>query len=104
MKAKEGGNCRHGLFDTNEKELAGEQTEVVINYDYSGRDYFAGEYNSILMSPYGYLITLSARYSTDCGIVRPICLAVLKLMMNSNFVGCSTGKSAGFVPLRILST
>src|SRR5690349_4434372 len=35
-----------------------------------------------------YLITLSARYSTDCGIVRPICWAVFKLMTNSNFVGC----------------
>src|SRR5262245_29888979 len=25
-------------------------------------------------------------------------------MMNSNFVGCSTGRSAGLAPLRILST
>jgi hypothetical protein len=25
-------------------------------------------------------------------------------IMNSNFIGCSTGKSAGFAPLRILST
>ena len=31
----------------------------------------------------------------DCGIVRPICFAVFKLMTNSNLVGCSTGKSAG---------
>src|SRR5262245_11337671 len=51
-----------------------------------------------------YLITLSARKRTDCGIVTPICLAVLRLMMNSNFVGCSTGRSAGFAPFRILST
>src|SRR5205807_42965 len=36
--------------------------------------------------------------------VGPICLAVFRLNTSSNFVGCSTGKSAGFAPLRILST
>jgi hypothetical protein len=30
--------------------------------------------------------------------------AVFKLMTSSNFVGCSPGRSPGFVPLRILST
>jgi hypothetical protein len=49
-------------------------------------------------------ITLSARASTFGGIVRPICLAALRLMINSNFFGCSTGRSAGLAPLRILST
>jgi hypothetical protein len=34
-----------------------------------------------------YLITLSARASTFGGIVRPICLAVLRLITSSNFVG-----------------
>ena len=29
-------------------------------------------------------------------------LAVLRLITNSNLVGCSTGNSAGFAPLRIL--
>src|SRR5882724_453734 len=51
-----------------------------------------------------HLITLSARYSIDCGIVRPICFAVLRFIASSNFVGCSTGRSAGLAPLRILST
>src|SRR5499427_2909253 len=51
-----------------------------------------------------YRITLSARASTLGGIVRPICLAAFRLMINSNFVGCSTGRSAGFAPFRILST
>ena len=51
-----------------------------------------------------YLITLSALTSTFGGIVRPICLAALRLMTNSNFIGCSTGRSAGLAPLRILST
>src|SRR5215510_5039309 len=51
-----------------------------------------------------YLITLSVRYSTDCGIVRPICLAAFRLIMNSNFIGCSTGRSPGLTPFKILST
>ena len=50
------------------------------------------------------LITLSARANRFGGIVRPIFFAAFKLMMNSNFVGCSTGRSAGFLPFRILST
>src|SRR5512147_959889 len=39
-------------------------------------------------------ITSSARTRIDCGIVRPIAFAVLRLTTNSNFVGCSTGRSA----------
>src|SRR5215472_15523469 len=52
----------------------------------------------------GYLMTRSARASTVGGIVRPICLAVFRLITNSNFVGCSTGRSPGFAPFNILST
>jgi hypothetical protein len=37
------------------------------------------------------LITLSARISTHWGIVRPICLAVLRLITSSNFLACSMG-------------
>jgi SOS response associated peptidase (SRAP) len=51
-----------------------------------------------------HLITLSARASRLGGIVRSICFAALRLMINSNFFGCSIGRSAGLVPLRILST
>ncbi len=51
-----------------------------------------------------YRIILSASASTLGGNVRPICFAAFKLMMNSNLVGCSMGRSAGFAPLRILST
>src|SRR5262249_23257612 len=51
----------------------------------------------------GYLINLVARASTSGGIVRPICFAVLRLITSSNFVGCSTGKSAGLAPFKILS-
>ena len=49
-------------------------------------------------------ITSSARASTDGGTASPNVFAVLRLMTGSNFVGCSTGKSAGLAPLRILST
>jgi|SoiMetStandDraft_2_1073263.scaffolds.fasta_scaffold561479_1 hypothetical protein len=50
-----------------------------------------------------YRITLSALASTFGEIVSPKALAVLRLITNSNFMGCSTGSSAGLAPLRILS-
>ena len=49
-------------------------------------------------------ITLSAQIRIDCGIVRPSAFAVFRFTTSSNFVGCSTGRSPGFAPLRILST
>ena len=51
-------------------------------------------------SPPPYSMTSSARPSKDSGMVRPSDLAVLRLMTSSNFVGCSTGMSAGLAPLR----
>ena len=36
----------------------------------------------------GHRITRSALAKTFGGIVKPICFAVLRLMTNSNFVGC----------------
>ena len=53
---------------------------------------------------FDHLITLSARTSTFGGIVRPICFAAFRLMMSSNFIGCSTGRSVGLAPFKILST
>ena len=43
-------------------------------------------------------MTWSARSSSDCGIVSPSAFAVLRLMSNSNFVGCSTGRPAALRP------
>ena len=43
-----------------------------------------------------YAITSSALTVKVCGIVRPNALAVLRLRTSLNFVGCSTGRSAGF--------
>src|SRR5215469_6308126 len=48
-------------------------------------------------------ITSSARASSDGGIVSPRALAVLRLMRSSSLAGCSTGRSPGFAPRRILS-
>src|SRR5262245_46564375 len=49
-------------------------------------------------------ITSSARASRLSGTSMPSALAVLWLITNSIFVGCSIGKSEGLVPLKILST
>src|SRR5262249_51448428 len=49
-------------------------------------------------------ITSSARASSVGGTSRPRALAVFRLITSSNFVGCSTGRSAGFVPCKILCT
>jgi hypothetical protein len=55
-------------------------------------------------TPNAYWITSSASRSREGGIVIPSALAVLRLRTSSNFVGCSTGRSAGLAPFRILST
>jgi hypothetical protein len=49
-------------------------------------------------------ITSSARARSDSGMVSPSALAVVRLITSSNLVGCSTGKSPGFAPRKILST
>src|SRR4051794_33692191 len=49
-------------------------------------------------------ITSSARASSVGGTAMPSALAVFILMISSKRVGCSTGRSAGRAPLRILST
>src|SRR5262249_53324101 len=46
-------------------------------------------------------ITSSARAISEGGTVRPSAFAVFKLITNSNFLGCNTGKSAGLSPLRM---
>src|SRR5262245_58330738 len=55
-------------------------------------------------SPVGHWTISSARASTAGGMVRPRAFAVLRLMTSSNLVGFATGRSAGLVPLKILST
>src|SRR5215470_942832 len=69
-----------------------------------GKQYGRDEYEFGAFSSKNHLITLSALASTFGGIVSPICFAVFKLITSSNFVGRSTGRSAGLAPFRILST
>src|SRR5262245_18042355 len=49
-------------------------------------------------------MTSSAATSKVCGTTRPSALAEVVLMTRSNLVGCSTERSPGLVPRRILST
>jgi hypothetical protein len=55
----------------------------------------------IAASRHLYSITSSARASSVGGTSRPIVLAVCRLITNSNVVGRSAGRSAGFSPLRM---
>jgi len=48
-------------------------------------------------------ITLSALANKFGGIATPICFVALRFITISNFLGCSTGKSAGLVPLRFIT-
>jgi hypothetical protein len=51
-----------------------------------------------------YCSTSSARARRDGGSVSPRVSAVVRLITNSNVVGCSMGRSPGLAPLRIWST
>src|SRR5947209_3974261 len=50
----------------------------------------------------GYSMTSSARASSAGGIVMPSVFAVFRLMISSKRVGCSTGRSPGLAPFKIL--
>ncbi len=54
--------------------------------------------------PAVHWITWSARMRMVWGNVIPRALAVFVLITSSNRIGCSTGRSAGLAPFRILST
>src|SRR5262245_50703297 len=61
----------------------------------------ATEQSDELAAPH-HSITRSARSRIDVGNSIPIALAVMRLTISSNFVGCSTGRAAGLIPSRIL--
>jgi hypothetical protein len=56
------------------------------------------------LAPLHHSITSSARKRTEGGIVSSRDFAVPRFSAKSNFVGCSTDKSAAFTPLRTLAT
>src|SRR5262245_50332158 len=62
----------------------------------------AAEQRDELASPHS--ITSSARASMVGGMMMPSSFAVLRLMTNSNFTACWTGRSDGFAPFRIFPT
>jgi TRAP-type uncharacterized transport system substrate-binding protein len=63
---------------------------------------YGEELTHILTEKLGFhSITSSASASSVGGTFRPIARAVTKLMTRSNLVGCATGRSAGFSPLRM---
>src|SRR6202043_1850080 len=64
----------------------------------------AGKFHLNLPLASDHSITSSARARSVAGTVMPSALAVFILMTSWKRVGCSTGKSAGWAPLRILST
>ena len=49
-------------------------------------------------------ITLSARNTSPGGTSWPMAFAVWRLMTNSMWLGCSTGKSVGFAPRNSLTS
>jgi hypothetical protein len=51
-----------------------------------------------------YSITSSAPARIDGGMTRPSACAVFMFTTSSKVVGCTTGRSAGAAPLRILPT
>ena len=53
---------------------------------------------------HAYSITSSARSRNASDSLRPSALATVRLMISSNLVGCSTGRSPAFAPRKILST
>src|SRR5262249_28130509 len=68
-----------------------------------GRRRRAAEQRYELATP-NHSITSSASASSLSGIWRPSAFAVLRLMTSEYFVGCMTGRSVGFVPLRMRPT
>ena len=62
----------------------------------------AAEQGGELAAPHS--ITSSARNKNSRLIVSPSSRPVVRLRASSNLLGCSTGNSAGFAPLRILTT
>jgi hypothetical protein len=60
----------------------------------------AGRAARAVAAPKAHSMTSSAMARIPSGMVIPIALAVCKLMMNSNLVGSTTGRSAGFSPFK----
>ena len=92
-----------GCFPGKSRHPLGASKTMLLTHTGHRRSRFAVLHN-IITSRKVYSTTSSAATSSVCGIVRPSSFAVLRLMTNSNLVGCSTGRSLGLAPRKILST
>src|SRR5262249_6641334 len=68
------------------------------------RKVLRGSFILNLPLPSHHSTTSSASASSVFGTLRPIAFAVFRLSTNRKRVGCSTGRSAGLVPLKMRST
>jgi transposase len=94
---------RAGVWAKIMNALAGAHDSAVQMIDTSiARVHQHGACITIIALRKGQSITSSAMASSVGGTSRPSVLAVLRLMTSSNLVACTTGKSAGLSPLRIL--
>src|SRR5206468_4035194 len=87
------GLCRHAA------EKADHRHRLLLRAEGARRSHHAAQQQQLTAV---HSMTSSARARIDSGTVRPSALAVLRLTTSSNVVGCWTGRSAGFSPLRIL--
>src|SRR5207237_2395759 len=83
-------------------EIADHRHRLLLRAQQTRRRHHAAEQQQQLAAVHS--MTSSARVRIEGGTVRPSAFAVLRLTTSSNRVGCSTGRSAGLAPLRILST
>ena len=77
---------------------------VIFGLQRAAGPYSRAKNESMQRSEQYYSITSSAKASNIGGISNPSALAVFKLMTNSNRVGNSTGRSAGFAPWSMRAT
>jgi hypothetical protein len=78
--------------------------QIAVSSSFSGFVLAQGKFHLNLPLRSDHSITSSARASRVGAILTPRDLAVLRLMTSSMLVGNSTGRSAGFSPLRMRST
>src|SRR5262249_12128892 len=93
LRKRRGVSLRHGIAFVPRHEHADAPHAVALLPARRERpSHRAAEEGDEVAAP-NHSITSSAMASSVGGMVRPIVLAVSKLITNSNLVGCTTGKS-----------
>src|SRR5262249_33034643 len=96
-------NCRHAILLLADHSDLVELVELAAARAANGRAAAAPPTKCDELAPH-HSTTASAVAISATGTFSPSALAVLRLMASSNLVGCSTGRSLGLAPFRILST